>query len=239
MVPELRTDTCEEIADYAVGLAFCQAQGGPDESVMELCMSVARDTEAVAAGCAAIGIYEFSFLETTGFGYDYTTASQVASLITGSIPLLISEDMAAANGLPADAVGTPWFAPFPQTLADGSDGCDAFVADGGLTVCPMLVAVDSASNGGGRAANCEDWAHTDGHNLGWGQEAVAQLAPTLADGQSFQDFCELAGGVPSDATLSICLAVTEDQLTGACNAFASPSTAIRVICLDIGFDDAT
>merc|ERR1712159_784719 len=52
MVPELRTDTCEEIADVAVGLAFCQAQGGPDNSVLELCMSVGRETDAMAAGCA-------------------------------------------------------------------------------------------------------------------------------------------------------------------------------------------
>merc|ERR1740130_2239374 len=153
MVPALRTDTCQEIADTAVGLAFCQAQGGPDNSVLELCMSVGRDTAAVAAGCAAIGISEFSFLECSGFGYDYTTCSQVAALTVGGIPLLIDADMAAAQGLPDTYIGAAWFTPFPQTLADGSDGCAAFVADGGVTVCPMLVAVNSAAHGGPQAAS--------------------------------------------------------------------------------------
>merc|ERR1740130_551701 len=235
MVPELRTDTCEEIADTAVGLAFCQAQGGPDNSVLELCMSVGRDAAAVTAGCAAIGISEFSFLECSNFGYDYTTCSQVAALTVGGIPLLIDADMAAAQGLPDTYIGAAWFTPFPQTLADGSDGCAAFVADGGVTVCPMLVAVNSAANGGTRADNCDDWSRSDGHNLGWGQSAVADLAPTMAAGVTFQDYCGaapavarvdptdttagFAAGSPAAATSAICNAVPADSALAACNAF--------------------
>ena len=431
MVPELRTDTCEEIADYQVGLAFCNQQGGPDQSVSALCMSVTSDTAAAMASCLAMGVYETARIECDGFGYDYTTCAYVGSLVSGAYPLLISADMAAAQGLPntasdetcidtvtevtadcgigyvvgdattasttcptgctqvdaaaatcsgtatdaavtcagltadaacsaeagctlssatsemctdtitevvmdcatgyvagdattpsttcpigctqvdavADAyIGTPWFTPFPETLveactmapgttaeettaattctltaadaaanpavvgscavatgsgtcayvADGSNGCADFVADGGTTICPMLVNVNSASTGGDRASNCEDWAQTDGHNLGWGQQAVADLAPHLADGVSFQDYCQSPGvaavqagaaatnaarnvtwNLPQSATYSIYMSIPDDTRRDSCAALGGPTYAVRVICLDLGFSTDT
>ena len=231
MVPDLRTDTCEEIADYRVGLAFCQARGGPDQSVQALCESVLSDTAAVGASCAAVGVAETSRLACDGFGYDYTTCVQVAALVVGTIPLLIDANTATAQGLPDAHIGQPWFVP----IAEGD--CATFV-NSVDTVCPMLVAVDSAANGGSRAADCGGWAQTDGHNLGWGQEAVANLAPTLAGGVTFVQYCELAGG-PQLATNAICSAVPADTALASCQYLGSPGVTVRVVCLDIGFTEAT
>ena len=235
MVPELRTDTCEEIADVAVGLAFCQAQGGPDNSVLELCSSVTGDADSMTAGCADIGIYEWSALQCSGFGYDYTTCQYVGALITGSIPLLLSDEQATALGYP---LGTPWFTPFPQTLEDGSDGCAAFVADAGETVCPMLVEVDSARNGGDRADNCDDWAQNEGHNIGFGSQLAASLAPHTTDGTNFNDFCTAAGS-PQAASNAACNGVPAENVAGACLQLGGPGPAVGMLCGQLGFSTET
>ena len=98
----------------------------------------------------------------------------------------------------------------------------------------MLVAVNSASNGGSRPDNCDDWSRTDGHNLGWGSDAVAALAPHVAAGTNFLDFCNAAGD-PASAANAACMSVPADDVTAACGALGGPGPTVQLLCMDLGF----
>ena len=93
-----------------------------------------------------------------------------------------------------------------------------------------------------------------GHNLGWGTQAVADLAPHTEGGQTFREFCEAqtpgstctVDGVENQqcnpaqqASLAACNGIPSDTIAQACAAMGGPAPAIVVMCMDLGWDQAT
>eukprot|EP01046_Picozoa_sp_COSAG06_P075913 COSAG06_NODE_23962_length_676_cov_1.161179_1_plen_156_part_10 len=102
----------------------------------------------------------------------------------------------------------------------------------------MLVDVDSASNGGDRADNCDDWAQNEGHNIGYGSQLAARLAPHTTDGTNFNDFCTAAGN-PQAASNAACNGVPAEDVAGVCLQLGGPGPAVGMLCGQLGFSTET
>jgi hypothetical protein len=115
-------------------------------------------------------------------------------------------------------------------VADSFSSCEILAANA-PAVCPDLAALTTD-------ADCDAWAASEGRLLGLGQDAILQMAPQMDGAVTFQDYCTAAGSPPK-ATNAICNSVPADAAMQACTVYASPATAVRVICLDLGFSDGT
>ena len=75
---------CEDQADLQVAAAWCNQQGGPQQSTTAMCIAETSDSAAILALCNTIGVLETGRVACSGLGYPDATCDVVAGVVADS-----------------------------------------------------------------------------------------------------------------------------------------------------------